>query len=89
MPKQVMTFDEFEQEMEKLEGCVVKRVYVDKYDNGVCGVVISDECNDYTFWSPVLDHDIIGTLPIAVERFEDGDINNPVELVVEPRHEID
>lgn len=28
MPKQVMTFAEFKKEMEKLEGCLVERIYV-------------------------------------------------------------
>lgn len=85
MPKQVMTFAEFKKEMEKLEGCIVERIYVDEHDNGVSAITISDGFNEYKFWTPVLDHDTLGTLPIAVERFEDGDINDPVELVVEPR----
>lgn len=85
MPKQVMSFAEFKKEIEKLEGCIVERIYVDEYDNGVNAIVISDGFNVYKFWTPVLDHDTLGTFPIAVERFEDEEIGDPVELVVEPR----
>jgi hypothetical protein len=77
--KKVVTFTEFQEMMKRLEGCVVETISTDRYDNGVTCITITDGVTSYKFWTPVMDNDILGTVPLGVEQFVDDE---PIEIEI-------
>lgn len=71
MTRQVLTPAEFRQEMESLKGCTVESVGVEP--EGLICLTLSGWFRVYKIWTPVLDHDELGTIPLGVERHDDED----------------
>lgn len=64
-----LTRAEFAREMKNLEGCTVELAAVD--EEGLIHLTLSDGVTLYKVWTPILDHDTLGTVPLGIERYDD------------------